>query len=137
MQIYKNILVTIDCSSVDQSVIDHVSKLAIQNKSHVSLLHVVHAHTLDQDRVLRETAESTLADYAKTLTALGIKTSTLIHRGEPEDEITSVIETGDFDLVAMATHGHSLLSSLLFGSVSRSLKRRVTVPLLLISQTLR
>ena len=137
MQIYKRILVTIDCSTADQVVIDHVSKLAEQNKSMVFLLHVVHAHTLDQNRILREQAETVLQSHAETLNALGIETSILIRSGEPEEEILSEIESQDFDLVTMATHGHSLLSSFVLGSVSRSLKSRISIPLLLISQTSR
>jgi hypothetical protein len=52
MQVYRKILVTIDCSSVDDTIVAHVSALALQNNAQVALLHVVHSHTLDQHRVL-------------------------------------------------------------------------------------
>ena len=45
MQIYKKIMVTIDCSPVDETILKHVAALAIQNKAEVYLLHVVHSHT--------------------------------------------------------------------------------------------
>jgi nucleotide-binding universal stress UspA family protein len=60
MQVYKKILVTIDCSPVDETILRHVSALARQNNAALCLLHVVHSHTLDQDRVLREQAKSCL-----------------------------------------------------------------------------
>jgi universal stress protein A len=134
MQLYKHILVTIDCSSVDSVVIDHIAKLALMNASDVTLLHVVHAHTLDQSRFLRELAEEKLQSYASKLNAQGTRTSVIIRSGEPEIEILAEIESSDFDLIAMATHGHSLLSSFIYGSVSRQLKQKTTIPMLLIGQ---
>jgi nucleotide-binding universal stress UspA family protein len=118
---------------VDKTVIEHVSKLALQNHAQITLLHVVHAHTLDQKRVLCEQAERTLGSYAQILKENDVDTVILIRNGEPEDEILAEVQSSDFDLVVMATHGHSLLSSLLFGSVSRSLRSRLTVPLLIIN----
>ena len=52
MQVYKKILVAMDCSPVDDAIIEHVSALALQNNAQVFLLHVVHSHTLDQDRAV-------------------------------------------------------------------------------------
>jgi len=44
MQVYKKILVTMDCSSVDDVIIEHVTALALQNEAEVNLIHVVHSH---------------------------------------------------------------------------------------------
>ncbi len=132
MQIYKNILTTIDCSEVDGPIVEHVSALALQNTARVVLLHVVHAHTLDQDRVLSEKAALALEDYISSLRAKGIHASSIIRNGEPEEEILSEIENGGYDLVAMATHGHTFIGDILFGSVSASLKHKITIPLLLL-----
>ncbi len=132
MNVYHRILVTIDCSPVDQNVLKHVSALAIQNEAIVYLLHVVHSHTLDQNRASTETAEIALNKYSKQLRDLGITVEIIMKSGEPEIEIYKEIQQQDFDLVAMATHGHSLLESTLYGSVSRYLKHRIHIPLLLI-----
>lgn len=132
MQVYKNILVTMDCSPVDDAVIEHVSALALQNNARVSLVHVVHSHTIDQDRALRESAEAALKARQEILEAQGIEARIIIRSGEPETEILSEIAGGGYDLVAMATHGHSFIGSILFGSVSRTLKHRIRTPLLLI-----
>ena len=113
MQVYKKILVAMDCSSVDDAIIEHVSALALQNNAQVYLLHVVHSHTLDQDRALRERR-------------------IVIRSGEPDAEILEEIEEKDYDLMAMATHGHTFIGDILFGSVSRTLKHRISIPLLLI-----
>jgi nucleotide-binding universal stress UspA family protein len=132
MQVYKKILVTMDCSPVDDAILRHVSALALQNDATVYLLHVVHSHTLDQDRVLREQARSCLATYGTNLQSQGVETHTVIRSGEPDTEILDEIAGGGYDLVAMATHGHTFIGDLLFGSVSRSLKHKITIPLLLL-----
>ncbi len=132
MQLYKKILLTIDCSDVDGPIITHVSALARQNNAQVVLVHVIHAHTLDQDRALREKASIAMESYLGIMRAEGIEVDSLIKNGEPEEEILREIETGGYDLVAMATHGHTFIGDILFGSVSESLKHKITVPLLLL-----
>ena len=134
MQVYKKILVTMDCSPVDDAIIEHVSALAIQNEAQVYLLHVVHSHTLDQDRALRNLAEEFLESRRRLLEARGIDVSIVIRSGEPDTEILEEIAGKDYDLVAMATHGHSFIGDFVFGSVSRTLKHRIRTPLLLIGQ---
>lgn len=132
MQLYKKILVTIDCSSVDDAIIKHVSALALQNNAKVYLLHVVHSHTLDQHRVLNEKAELIIESLRKKLANQGIDAYKVIRDGEPDKQILDEIENNDYDLVAMATHGHTFIGDLLFGSVSKRLKHKINIPLLLI-----
>ena len=132
MQLYKKILVTIDCSSVDETIINHVTALALQNNASVYLLHVVHSHTLDQQRVLSKRANLCLEAYRKKLKDQGIDTYKLIRDGEPDKQILDEIEKKDYDLVAMATHGHTFIGDFLFGSVSKSLKHKIKIPLLLL-----
>ena len=56
----------------------------------------------------------------------------MIFSGEPEIELVKEIETGKYDLVALATHGHKIFADILYGSVSDHLKHRVDVPILLV-----
>ena len=73
MQVYRKILVTIDCSPVDEAILRHVSALARQNEAQVFLLHVVHSHTLDQERALREKAQACLQACQALLRAEGVR----------------------------------------------------------------
>jgi nucleotide-binding universal stress UspA family protein len=132
MQVYKKILVPIDCSPVDDAIIKHISLLARQNDAHVYLLHVVHSHTLDQERVLHQETQACLDSYQVLLAKEGIEATILIRSGEPDKEILKEIEGNDYDLVAMATHGHTFIGDVLFGSVSRTLKHKISIPLLLL-----
>ena len=132
MQVYKNILVAMDCSPVDEAIIEHVSALAIQNSARVHLLHVVHSHTLDQERALRERAQTCLAEHGGALKSQGVEINVIVRSGEPDEEILKEIDEHEYDLVAMATHGHSFLADIIFGSVSDTLKHKTSTPLLLI-----
>jgi nucleotide-binding universal stress UspA family protein len=132
MQVYKNILVTMDCSPVDDAIIAHISLLAKQNEAEVFLLHVIHAHTLDQKRALEEKAEAQMEAHRATLHEAGVITNIVFRTGEPEEEILKEIREKDYDLVAMATPGHHILGDILFGSVSDKLKHSISIPLLLI-----
>ena len=132
MKVYREILVAIDCSAVDDPLVEQVSALALQLGATLHLLHVVHSHTLDQERFLREESMQLLDRHKNKLEADGIKVCVLIRSGEPEQEILREIEEKSYDLVAMAAHGHSLPERMLFGSVSRALRQNISIPLLLI-----
>ena len=133
MEGYRDILVAIDCSPVDEMLVKHVSALAAPLGARVHLLHVVHSHTLDQERSLREQARVALDHHRVTLKGNGIEVELHIRSGEPDREILKEIGERHYDLLVLAAHGHGLLARALFGSVSRSLRDKVTIPLLLIS----
>jgi len=124
-----------DCSPVDNNVIAHIELLARQNKARVLLLHVIHSHTLEQDRVLLKRAEKALEPHYRRLREGDVEVEIMLRSGEPDEEIMREIEGGAYDLVAMATHGHSFICDILFGSVSHTLKHKINVPLLLIGPT--
>ncbi len=132
MKVYRNILVAIDCSSVDDFLVEEVSALALQLGATMHLLHVVHSHTLDQERFLRAESTLILDRYRQKLEAEGIGVNVVLRSGEPEREILREIEEKSYDLVAMAAHGHSLPERMLFGSVSRAIRQNISIPLLLI-----
>jgi universal stress protein A len=135
MGAYRTILVPLDCSEVDDAVVCHVAVLAKEVGAKVVLAHVVHSHTLDQDRALKEKADACAERHARTLSGEGLSVETRMLSGEPEIELVKEIRGGDYDLVAMATHGHKFFSDLLFGSVSDHLKHEVSIPILLIRGT--
>lgn len=121
-----------DCSPVDDRILEHVAQLALQNRSKVFLLHVVHSHTLDEHRALTRNADILLAQGCQKLVDQGIDAKVVQRSGEPDEQILKEIQDGDYDLVAMATHGHSTFGQILFGSVSKTLKQKISIPMLLL-----
>jgi nucleotide-binding universal stress UspA family protein len=132
MGLYERILVTIDCSRADATILEHIAALAAIHGSEVTLLHVVHSHTLDQDRFMSEKASTALDEAKRCLEGAGLRVSTILRSGEPEEELLKEIKAADYDLLAMATHGHSHAAGLLLGSVSEHVKHRIHIPMLLI-----
>jgi nucleotide-binding universal stress UspA family protein len=129
---YSNILVLLDCTPVDDAVVHEVLRIALCGNAKVTLVHVVHSHTLDQDRVLRKKTDACVSERIRQFTASSVKADSVFLSGEPETELVRLINSGTYDLVAMATHGHKFFQDILLGSVSDYLKHTVHIPLLMI-----
>jgi nucleotide-binding universal stress UspA family protein len=129
---YENILLLMDCSPVDEVILNHVVELAKTHKSRVHLFHVVHAHTLDQQRCLVAKTKKCLSRAQAMLENEHIPASHSFSEGEPSELVPAMVAESDFDLVALATHGHRGLSDILLGSVSRKLKHQCNKPILLL-----
>jgi universal stress protein A len=130
--IFSHILVLLDCTPVDDAIISKVLGMATCGNIKITLAHVVHSHTIDQDRVFKKKTDACINARMAQFVAAGVNVSPLILSGEPEIELVKEINNGTYDLVALATHGHKFFSDLLYGSVSEHLKHEVAVPLLLV-----
>lgn len=129
---YKNILLLIDCSKVDQTIVNHIKNLAQLHNSRVHLFHVIHAHTLDQERAMVAKRDKYFSKFSKALKEAGVKVDFSSVQGEPAEAVLAKTLEPTWDLVAMATHGHKGLSDFILGSVSDKLKHGLKKPLLLL-----
>lgn len=129
---YDNILLLLDCSDYDESVLEHIKNLAKIHKSHVHLYHAVHAHTIDQQRALLKKTENCLIQAKSMLEAEGIETDSSYSEGEPEEEVLKKINENKWDLIALATHGHKFFGDAIFGSISDKIKHYTDIPILLV-----
>jgi nucleotide-binding universal stress UspA family protein len=130
--VYENILLLLDCSPVDEAILKHVVELARIHHSRVHLFHAVHAHTLDQQRVLVAQTQECLAKAQAVFEKKHIPATSSFSEGEPSELVLAKVTGSDFDLVALATHGHRGISDIVLGSVSRMLKHDSDKPLLLL-----
>lgn len=129
---YEKILLLMDCSPVDEAILNHVLQLAKIHKSKVHLFHVVHAHTLDQQRVMIAQTEECLSRAQAVFEKEHIAASSSFSEGEPSELVMAKVTGSDFDLVALATHGHKGISDVVLGSVSRMLKHNCDKPILML-----
>lgn len=88
-------------------------------------------YTDDEWNTYHQKFEVELKHLAEALRAEGYRVHTLVRVGEPVAQIVAAVEKGNYDLLAMATRGHTGWMRLLFGSVAESLLQRVTIPMLL------
>jgi nucleotide-binding universal stress UspA family protein len=134
---YQKILVTLEASDADRTIIDHIKPLARLFKSQVVLLHVADgwaARVFGEDAVSPEITEDQkyLLQVKAELDAEGIPTETDLAYGDPTTEIVRWVRTRHCDLIAMSTHGHRFLADLFFGTTAHSVQHQVDVPLLLV-----
>ena len=137
---YDKILVTLDGTTTDRAIVDHVKQLARLMHGRVVLLHVADgwaARTFGPDAVSPEITEDKayLEKVLAEFRAAGIAADAELAFGEPGEEIVKWVEQKGCDLVAMSTHGHHFLADLLLGSASRQVRHNVSVPVLLLKAT--
>jgi len=136
---YGTILVALENSRTDETILRHVEELAPHFGSRLLLVHVADGW------VARHLDNLNLADSAEMredraylervrgrLAARGLEVEALLLRGEPADAITRLTEERPIDLIAMSTHGHRFLADLILGSTANKLRHAVDVPVLLL-----
>jgi nucleotide-binding universal stress UspA family protein len=134
---YDKILVTLDTTPTDRTIIEHVKELAKFMHSRVVLLHVADgwaARTFGPDAVSPEVTEDTayLRKVQEEFRAEGIPAEAELAFGEPGAQVVRWVQTKSCDLVAMSTHGHRFVADLFLGSTSRRVRHSVSVPVLLL-----
>ena len=136
---YQRILVAVEHSAADRTILEHVTGLAQLTGASLLLVHVADgwaARHFDQLK-LRE-SEEMLADRAyldrtaADLRARGFSTETHLAMGDPATELIRVAADRQVDLIAMSTHGHRFLSDLLHGATADRVRHLVKVPVLLL-----
>jgi universal stress protein A len=137
---YKKILMTLDATPTDRTIIDHVKDLARVMQSHVVLLHVADgwaARAYGKEAVGQEVREDTayLEKIRDELRSIGISAESELAYGDPAAEIVKWVETQGCDLIAMSTHGHKFLADLVMGQVAHQVQHKVSVPVLLLRAT--
>ena len=139
---YRKILVALENSRADHSLLPHVEQLATITHAELLLVHVADgwvARNFNQLQ-LRESDEmksdrAYLEASAARLRAVGLTVSVHLALGDPPLEILRTAEDQHCDLIAMTTHGHRLLGDLLFGSTIDRVRHRSTIPLLVVRAT--
>ena len=134
---YKRILVTLDASPCDRTIIDHIKSLAKLCGSSVVLLHVADgwaARTHGADAVSKEVTEDRayLARVKDELQAKGVSAEAELAFGEPAKEIIKWVRKRGCSLIAMSTHGHRFLADFFLGTAADTVRHEVDVPVLLI-----
>jgi nucleotide-binding universal stress UspA family protein len=137
--LYRRILVAVENSIADQTILEHVGELARLTGAELLLVHVADgwaARHFDELK-LRE-SEEMKADRAyldrlkQLLTDKGFSVETELAKGDPATELIRTAESRSVDLIAMSTHGHRFLSDLLHGTTADRVRHLVKVPVLLL-----
>jgi nucleotide-binding universal stress UspA family protein len=136
---YRRILVALENSAADRTIIRHVSQLARLTGAELLLVHVADgwvARNFDQLR-LRESEEMKadrlyLHQVREDLAGQGFTVQAELAMGDPATELIRTAETNNVDLIAMSTHGHRFLADVLHGTTADRVRHLVKVPVLLL-----
>jgi nucleotide-binding universal stress UspA family protein len=136
---YTKILIAIENSDADRTVLEHVQRLAKLTGASLLLVHVADGWVARNfnELDLRESEEmkedrAYLQRILEQLVALGFATRTHLAMGDPATELVRVAEAEGVDLIAMSTHGHRLLNDIIRGSTADRVRHNVAVPVLMI-----
>lgn len=77
-------------------------------------------------------AESTLAEAAERVAAAGVPVTTHLTTGDPAERICALAQAVNARLIALGTHGHGSVLSLLMGNVSAAVLRKAHRPVLVV-----
>lgn len=136
---YNRILIALEHSPADASIVDHVRQLARLCGSTLVLIHVAdgwvarYMSQLD----LRESQEmredrAYLDQLVARLASEGFTAEAVLATGDPAAEIAAAAEREHCSLIAMSTHGHRFLADLWRGSVANEVRHRTLVPVLMV-----
>ena len=136
---YKNILIAIENSDADRTVLEHVQQLATLCGASLLLVHVADGWVARNfnELDLRESEEmkedrAYLQRIQAQLTERGFTTRAHLAMGDPATELVRVAVAEHVDLIAMSTHGHRLLNDIIRGSTADRVRHQVAVPVLMI-----
>jgi nucleotide-binding universal stress UspA family protein len=136
---YRRILVAVENSAADKTILGHVADLAKLTGASLLLVHVADgwaARNFDQLK-LRESEEMKIdRDYLDRLRgeleARGLTVDTRLAMGDPATELVKVSQEQGVDLIAMSTHGHRFVKDVLLGATADKVRHLVKVPVLLL-----
>jgi nucleotide-binding universal stress UspA family protein len=136
---YHHILIPLENSPADETILAHIKPLARITGAKLLLVHVAdgwvarnfnqlqlaESDEMKQDRAYLEKRTGELG-------AEGFTCAAVLALGEPSDEIIKLAREKDVDLIAMTTHGHRLVSDILYGATADKVRHAVEVPVLLL-----
>jgi len=136
---YKRILLPVEHSDADRTILEHVQPLAKMCGATLVLLHVADgwaARAYDELQ-LRDSKEiredrAYLDSLVAELQAQGFAVESRLAMGDPAAEIIKAAEAEGADLVAMATHGHRFVKDILLGATVNKVRHELKVPVLLL-----
>jgi nucleotide-binding universal stress UspA family protein len=136
---YKRILVAVENSAADSTILLHVRGLARLTGAELVLVHVADGFAARHfdDLKLRESEEMRadreyLSTLETTLRSEGFTVRCELAMGDPATELIRVSQAEGADLMAMATHGHRFLADMVNGTTVDRVRHLLKIPVLLL-----
>jgi nucleotide-binding universal stress UspA family protein len=140
----KKVLVPIDFSKHSKHALSYAVSFAKQFKAELLLVYVVEATVYPADlsfgqvafpsfeKELRDRGKEELDALVKSHVGASVKTRIAIRSGKAFLEIIRMAEEEHVDLIIIATHGHTGVEHLIFGSTAEKVVRKAQCPVLVL-----
>lgn len=138
----KNILVPVDFSDYSKNALRYAVNLADAFKAKLFLIYVIEPVIYpadfsmgqmtmpNMDVELNSRAASELENLVKNELGCDIECETIVKTGKPFVEIIETASEIDADLIIIASHGHTGVEHILFGSTAEKVVRKAPCPVL-------
>lgn len=148
-QVINKVLVPIDFSDYSKNALRYAVQFAKQFKAKIFLVYVVEPMIYpadfsmgqvaipSMDADVQTRAEEELQNLAKSLVDKSTEVETIIRTGKPFVEIIETANEKDIDLIIIATHGHTGVEHLLFGSTAEKVVRKAPCPVLTLREPIK
>ncbi len=145
----KKVLVPIDFSDYSKSSLRYAVNFAKKFNAEIYLIYVVEPVIYPPDFSMGqiaipsvnaewdERAREELKNLAKTEIPEGVKVKTILKNGKPFLEIIDTASEENIDLIIIATHGHSGVEHILFGSTAEKVVRKAPCPVLTLREPIK
>jgi nucleotide-binding universal stress UspA family protein len=141
--LYKVILVPIDFSECSNRTLQFATHIAIRENANIWLLHVFRVPDYavtqfgwgpEDCRSAEQEAQANLIAVEKEVLSRGIKAKACFRVGHPFEEIVSMANDPEVDLVLIGSHGCSAIKQLLLGSTVARVVERARCPVLVVKE---
>jgi manganese transport protein len=136
---YQKILVALENSRADDTLVPHIAEFARRMGSALLLLHVADGFAArNQESLQLAESDEMRADrayldgVAAKLRANGLTVETELALGNPPTEILKTADARACDLIAMTSHGHKLIGDFFLGSTIDKVRHNTAVPILVV-----
>jgi nucleotide-binding universal stress UspA family protein len=136
---YKKILVALENSHADDTLVPHIAEFARRMSSALLLLHVADGFAARNHDSLKlaesdemKADRSYLDGVAVKLRAAGLVVETELALGNPPTEILKTADTRLCDLIAMTSHGHKMIGDFFLGSTIERVRHNTAIPILVV-----
>jgi nucleotide-binding universal stress UspA family protein len=126
----RTMVIPLDGSKLSEAVIPHAINIAQQRgaETDMVLVHVEQTITpfmnysqMKQQEAERSEKKNYLDSVVKRIGAENVKARSELLEGDPAETIITFVKNNPAQLIAMATHGHTVLSRMIFGSTTENI----------------
>lgn len=136
---YKKILVALENSRADETLVPHIMELARRLGSELLLVHVADgwaARNFDQLKLAESDEmkkdQAYLEGVAAKFRVAGLTVTTELALGNPPTEILRTAGARHCDLITMTSHGHKLIADFFLGSTIDKVRHNTAIPILVV-----